>query len=129
MTQEKCVKAYRALGKLMTQNLTLPMAVKVFNMHRDLQKVWDFQLSEEKKIIERHPNVDPATTSVQYDSDDEKTKDERLAELDSFIKELNELGLMEQEVKIEPFSLDTDREDIKIAGADIGNLQGFINFI
>ena len=129
MTQEKCVKAYRALGKLMTQNLTLPMAVKVFNMHRDLQKAWDFQLSEERKIIERHPNVDPATGSVQYKPDDEKTMNERLAELDSFTKEINELGLMEQEIKIEPFSLDTDKEDIKIAGADIGNLQGFINFI
>lgn len=129
MTQEKCVKAYRALDKLMTQNLTLPMAVKVFNMRQDLKKVWEFQLSEERKIIERHPNVDPASGTVEYPLDDEKLMDERVAELDSFVKEIKELGLMEQDIKIEPFVLVTGNEDIKIAGSDIENLQGFVEFI
>lgn len=129
MTQEKCVRAYKALEKLMVQNLTLPMAVKVFNMHRDLQKAWDFQLSEERKIIERHPNVDPVTATVKYEPDDEKTMDERLAELDSFVTELGELGHMEQEIEIHPFSLVADEEIIKIAGTDIRDLQGFVSFI
>lgn len=130
MTQEKCVKAYKALEKLMGQNLTLQAAVKVFNMYDKLQRTWTFQLNEEKKILERHPNVktDTGFGAVNYDPNDKETEKTLLAELDSFTKEIKALGLVEQAIEIEPFDLFTEAEDIKMTGTEIQNLQGFINF-
>lgn len=130
MKQGNGMKAYKALGKLMNETLNLQTAKKVFDMHVKLQKIWDFQLNEERKILERHPNVDPMTASVQYREDDLEMKKARLAELDSFTKELDALSAIEHDdIVVEPIVIYIDAEPpIKMAGNDIKALEGFVTF-
>lgn len=127
MKQSQCVAAYIALSKIMEQDTSLLTARKVFGMVHLLQPCWDFQGQQERKIIERHPDVDPRNSSVTCPTDDKEEADRLLAELDSYTKELEELGQMEQNLKIEPFSIPLS-ENIKIAGKDIKALEGFVTF-
>lgn len=127
MKQSQCVQAYIALSKIMEQDTSLLTARKVFSMVRLLQPCWDFQGQQERKIIERHPDVNPRTSSVTCPTDNKEEADRLLAELDSYTKELEELGQMEQNLKIEPFSIPLS-ENIKIAGKDIKALEGFVTF-
>ena len=127
MKQIQCVQAYMALSKIMEQDTSLLTARKVFGMVHLLQSSWDFQVQQERKIMERHPDVDPRTSSVTCPTDNKEEADRLLAELDSYTKELEELGQMEQNLKIEPFSIPLS-ENIKIAGKDIKALEGFVTF-
>lgn len=127
MKQSQCVQAYIALSKIMEQDTSLLTARKVFSMVHLLQPSWDFQGQQERKIIERHPDVDPRNSSVTCPTDNKEEADRLLAELDSYTKELEELGQMEQNLKIEPFSIPLS-ENIKIAGKDIKALEGFVTF-
>lgn len=126
--QGTVVMAYKALDKIMAQNTTLPVSKKTFDMQRKLQAAWDFQLREEEKIAVRHPNVNPGNASVQIPPNDEETKKERMAELHSFVKEIEELSEMEAEIEIEPFTIYMSVEAIRLPGNDIKALQGFIDF-
>ena len=126
--QGTVVMAYKALDKIMAQNTTLPVSKKTFDMQRKLQPAWDFQIREEEKIAARHPNVNAGTDSVQFPSNDEEIKKERLAELDSFVKEIEELSEMEAEIEIEPFTIYMSAETIRLPGNDIKALQGFVDF-
>ena len=124
----KIIKACHALDKIMNQDLSLSMAKQVFDMREKLQSSWDFQVMQERKIAEKHPHVNPRNASVSYDNGDAEMEKERLAELDSFFKEMNDLAEMEQDLTVEPIILRSSEENIKIAGRDIKALQGFITF-
>lgn len=128
--QKDGMRAYKALGKLMNEALNLHTAKKVFDMHAKLQPIWDFQMNEERKILDRHPNVDPVTASVTYNENDEETKNARIKELSSFDKELDALGAIEHpEIEIERIVIHMNDEPfIKITGNDIKALQGFVEF-
>lgn len=124
----KIIAACHALDKIMNQDLSLPIAKQVFDMREKLQSSWDFQVMQERKIAEKHPHVNPANGSVSYDNGDAEMEKERLAELDSFFKELTDLAEMEQDLSVEPIILRSSEENIKIAGKDIKSLKGFITF-
>jgi hypothetical protein len=126
--QGTIVAAYKALDKIMRQNTTLPVSKKTFDMQRKLQAAWDFQIREEEKIAARHPNVNPDNASVQFPPNDEEIKKERMAELDSYVKDIEELLEMEAEIEIEPFTIYMSVEAIRLPGNDIKALQGFIDF-
>lgn len=126
--QGAVVMAYKALDKIMAQNTTLPVSKKTFDMQRKLQAAWDFQIREEEKIAARHPNVNAASASVQVPPNDEEIKKERMAELDSFVREIEELSEMEADIDIEPFTIYMNAEAIRLSGNDIKALQGFIDF-
>lgn len=128
MKQGKIIQAYKALDGIMAQRVTLPVAKSIFDMQRKMQNAWDFQIQEENKIAERHPNVNPREGSVKYDQSNEEDKKEKLAELDSFIRELTELADMDTALEIEPIVIHISMENIKMSGNDIKALNGFVNF-
>jgi len=128
MKQTEIIKACIALDKIMSQDTSLAVSKKVFDMREKFQKAWNFQIAEEGKIAARHPNVDPAKASIQYSVNNEEEKIARLQELDSYVKEMEELGNLEQEIEVEPFSISASLENIKIAGNDVKALMGLITF-
>ena len=128
MKQGLIIAACHALNKIMNQDLSLAMAKQVFDMRESLQPNWDFQVMQERKIAAKHPHVDLATASVSYDTGNSEMEKERLAELDSFLKEMDDLAEMEQDLSVEPIILRSSEENIKIAGKDIKALKGFITF-
>ena len=127
MKQSKCVQAYKALLKIMNQDTSLPTARKVFELSRKLQPAWEFQLNEERKIFERHPDIDPSNGSVTYETGNKEQEEKMLNELNDFDKEMKELGDMEQTIEAEPFVI-FEEENIKIAGKDIQSLEDLITF-
>lgn len=127
MKQSKCVQAYKAILKIMAQDTSLPTARKVFKLSKKLQDAWEFQINEERKIFERHPDVDPDTGSVSYPTGDKELEKKMLDELNDFDKEMKELGDMDQTVEAEPFTI-SEEENIKIAGKDIQALEDLITF-
>ena len=128
MKQGAIIAACHALDKIMDQDLSLKMAKQVFDMRESLQNSWDFQVMQERKILAKHPNVDPRTFTVSYDAENPELEKERLAELDSFNKEMKDLAEMERDLSVEPIVLRSSEENIKIAGNDIKALRGFITF-
>lgn len=128
LKQGDIIRACKSLDKIMGQDTSLAVSKKTFEMRDKFQSAWNFQVGEENKIAARHPNVDPVKASVKFSSSDEEEKEARLAELDSFVKEMEELGNMEQEIDVEPFSISVSQENIKMAGKDIKALQGLITF-
>lgn len=129
LTQGAIIKACKALDKIMGQDTSLMVSKKTFEMRDKFQPVWNFQIGEEQKIAARHPNVDPAKASVQFPANNAEEKEARLKELDEFIKEMEELANLEQEVEVEPFSISISLENIKMAGKDIKALQGLVSFV
>ena len=128
LKQGDIIRACKALDKIMVQDTSLAVSKKTFEMRDKLQPVWSFQISEENKIAARHPNVDPVKASVQFSANNEEEKKSKLQELDSFIKEMEELGNIENEVDVEPFSISISQENIKMAGKDIMALRGLVSF-
>lgn len=128
LKQGDIIRACKALDKIMVQDTSLAVSKKTFEMRDKFQTAWNFQIGEERKIAARHPNVDPAKASVQFSANNEEDKKSKLEELDKFIKEMDELGNIEQDIDVEPFSISISQEDIKMAGKDIKALQGLISF-
>ena len=128
LTQGDIIRACKALDKIMSQDTSLAVSKKVFEMRNKFQAAWDFQIGEENKIAARHPNVDPAKASVQFPANNAEEKEARLTELNNFVKEMEDLGNLEQEIDVEPFSISVSLENIKMAGKDIKALQGLITF-
>lgn len=128
MRQGQCIQAYKALSKIMAQDTTLTISKKVFDLQRELQPAWDFQINEEQKIAARHPDVDPVSASVKYKTDDKEAEEKALAELAAFEKELKDLADLDRDLVIEPFTIYMNQENIRLSGNDIKALTGFINF-
>lgn len=128
LKQGQIIAAYKALSRIMDQPTSLPVAKKIFDLQKLMQPAWEFQLREEEKIAGKYPDVDPMTASVHYETNDPEDKKAKLAALDSFVRELTELGEMETELSFDPVTIYTEMENIKIAGNDIKALNGFVNF-
>ena len=127
MKQGKIVAACKALDKLLVQDVTLPTARKLFDLRRKFQDAWDFQVQEEQKIANRHPDVDPVRMCVQYPTGNKEAEEKLLAELKSYEDEMTALLEMDFAVTVEPLTIH-DSENIKIAGKDIGALEGIVTF-
>lgn len=128
MIQRDAVKAYNSIKILNHEKLSGQTAKKVFLLFKALQPIYDFQFQEEEKVLTSHPMYDPQMMGVKLpDGPEEKKK--ALAELDKINAELKAIGDLECEVKFEKFDFDLSKENIKLSGEDIGNLEEFINFI
>lgn len=124
--QSEATKAYKALKKLNFQEVSCATAYNIFTMLSDLQPLWDFQIQEERKIIEKHPKLDLVTGTIKMENDSEK--ESAIKEAEEIGKEFEALRDMEQEVNLIPFEIDTTQESLKISADDIKALQGFVTF-
>lgn len=128
MKQGQIIKAYKALDKLMAQDVPLQIAFSVFEMREKLRPSWEFQIVEEEKIQKKYPNVNFETLSVQWTRDDEADKKLKLAELNACEKDFEALTLLDRVLEIEPIQIPMHEVSIKMAGKDIEALKGFIEF-
>lgn len=129
MKQGKIIRAYKALEKLMQQDIPLQIALLVFELHEILRPSWEFQIMQEQKLQEKYKNVDFSTFSVSFKADDEEEKKAKLAELHACEKEIRDLGEMDRDISVEILEIPVSMVSIKMAGSDIEALKGFIEFI
>lgn len=125
--QKDGVKAYNVLQKLNTQETSGRVALRIFKAVNAFQSVWDFQLQEAKKILDRHPDFDPKTSSISIEAKN-GDKDLAIEEIKQVDKEIFDLDNLEVDVEFEPFTILLDEESLKLSGQDIKDLAGFITF-
>lgn len=116
-TQGKIITAMGALNRI-RQRVKGHDALNVFHLKNVLQEHVDFQVEEERKLVEAHGGQVTETGMVVIDDKDERQK---------FGEEYKELLAMEVDVRASPLSLYLDRNpDITLE--DIEQLNGFIDF-
>ena len=129
MKQGKIVQAYKALDKLMQQDIPLPIAIQVFEIREKLRPSWEFQIIEETKLQEKYKDIDFSTFSVSYKTDDEEDQKLKLAELSACEKEIKDLSELDRVIVLETLEIPVSAVSIKMAGKDIESLKGIIEFI
>ena len=128
MKQGKIIQAYKALDKIMAQDVPLQIAFSVFEMREKLRPSWEFQIGEEEKIQKKYPSIDFDTLSVKWKTDDETDKKLKLAELSACEKDFEALSSLDRVLEIEPIQIPVSEVSIKMAGKDIEALHGFVEF-
>lgn len=129
MKQSEAMKAYKSLQFLNQQKLSGQTAKKVFLLWKALQPAWDFQLQEEEKLFNAHPMYDPEINGIKISENDPEEKKKAMEEVKQINKELKDIADLDCEVEFEKFDFDLSKENVKLSGEDIGNLDHFINFI
>jgi hypothetical protein len=131
VTQNEAMRGYLSLMGLNKQKISSgKVAKQLYDLSQKLKGPYDFQIQEEKKILESYPDFDPHLNGIRIDG---KTPEERekidkdLKEIDKQFKEIAELDV---EIDHEPFEFDLDRfNTVEISPEDIGNLEKFIKFV
>ena len=132
MKQKDLLKAYASAKYLNQQRLSdVSAAKKIYQLMTKLQPSLDFQIQEEQKIYDSHPDYSPELNGCRIP---ENATSEEKARLTQEVKEVGEAlkALNETEcdpIDFEKFVFDCEKNKISISGEDIGNLESFIEFI
>lgn len=129
MKQRELVRAYNSLNEINRCRLTDgKLAMQIYKLKSKLQPIFDFQIQEEEKIFNEHPNFDPRLNGVVIGKDG-VNRDEALNEAKIVSEELKKLADIDVDFEFEPFDFDLNAHNVPISGEDIENLNSFINFI
>ena len=129
--QGAIVKAYKSAMDLNKQKISSgKIAKQIYELVNKLKPTYDFQLQEEEKIFEEHPNFDIRIGGIRImNQNDPIEKQQANSEAKEIEKELNDLSNLDVDLDFDIFDIDLEIiPDLKISGEDIGNLEGFINF-
>ena len=120
MTTLEMLNALPGVQKLMDLKLPVKKAFKVYSLAKQINEQKDFFINEEKKLIDAHQGVVLENGRIQFESKDAQ---------ENFAKE-HEL-LMQYEVKdLDVLELSfSDLKDVELTPAEIGMLDGIVNFI
>lgn len=128
--QSEAMKAYQSVNDLNKQKLSSgKLAKQIYDLSSKLKSAFDFQIQEEQKIFDAHPNFDQVVGGIRLEGksyEERKQCAEEAKQIDAELKELSELDF---EIDFEPFDFNLEANNVKISGEDIGNLERFINFI
>ena len=119
MKQEKIIEAYRVLKNMAWESYPLPVAYSLYNLRKSMEPQADFQLEQEKKLIEEF-NGKPGENGLINFGDQENAQ--------KFLEKIKELGDLEVDFIFTPIDIPIS-EDIKITPNDIEKLDGFVNFV
>lgn len=120
MIQEKINKAYGSLMKLNNFKLPVKKAYAVYKMVQDVDKAYQFALSEERKYMDEFHGVPKEDGSITFPTPSDCT---------AFKVKLDELCNVEVDIPIEVVKLgERDLGEQTLSPADIFNLEGFVDF-
>lgn len=127
-TQGTALKAYIAIEELNKQTFSGPIAKKLFNLYKTLKPVYEFQLQEEKKIFSKYPEFDPTINGCPVKDNNPETIERARTVAKSVDSELKDLGAIEIDIDCEPIIIpESEQTNLKISGAFIGYLEGFVD--
>ena len=108
MKQVMYVNAYNTIGRISNQAIPLGTGLKLFNLKRQLQAQYDFQVESENKIFDRFP-----------------PQKEVAAEAQKLLKELEEI---EVNLEIIPITI-SESDGLTLTINDIDALSPFVEFV
>lgn len=118
MKQGKLVSAYKVISDLYQQRLPLPIAYKLYKLKTVLQRAWDFQVDEERKL------VDEFKPTVLEDGRLKFADPDSAQEFDRRVREVLD---MESDIEVTPISLPMIG-DLSITPVDIEALEDIVTF-
>ena len=124
MKQAKIIQAYKVLNNISQQKLPLSVSYKLWTIARMLQPQWEFQKSEEAKVIEKYNPVMNDDGSMSLGSE-ERAK-ECKAEYEKTVAEIAEMDIDLGEFKKVALHLD---DNIDISIVEIEALSEFVDFV
>ena len=119
MTQLEAVKAFKVLMSIGQEKIPVGTAYKLFCKKRALQPVFDFQIEQERVIIDRYNAVADERGNISP-----KNPADRPA-MQSDLKALNQ---MECQIDIEPIEIEVP-EGLKITVNDVEALEPVVKFV
>ena len=116
-TQEKALKAYTAIGKVRNK-VKGKAALALYKLKRELQVNIDYQVEEEKKLVEEYGGIINDRGFIEIQDADKRAE---------FAKAYAELNATECSIDSEPVTVNMDNcPDITLE--EIESLAGFVNF-
>lgn len=106
MTFYRIIKAIPSIQNLVSQPLPLPASYKLYKLSVRINEEMNFCSQKENEIRDMRDEIG----------------DERMKE------ELNELFLTESDLLVDPIEVKLD-PNLKLSATDIGNLDGFVEFV
>ena len=119
MKQNKLVRAYKSLNKLANQELPITIACKVHRLIVSIRPAWEFQVSEEEKILGR------LKPEVLTGGDLQVKSVEEAQEFKTRAKEIGDIDV--DDITIVPIAIPANI-DAALTPNDIEALDGFIEF-
>lgn len=119
MTQLEAVKAFKVLMSIGQEKIPVGTAYKLFCQKRALQPVFDFQIEQERGIIDRYNAVADERGNISPKNPADKPA------MQSDLKELNQ---MECKIDIKPIEIELP-EELHIALNDIEALEPVVKFV
>ncbi len=129
--QNDIIKAYKSAVYLNQQKFSSgKIAKKIYELVTKLKPTYDFQLQEEQKLFDMHPNFDIRNGIMKImNPNDENEIEQAKKEAKEIEKELSDLSDLDVDLDFNLFDIDLEiTPELKISGEDIGNLEKFINF-
>ena len=120
MKQYQINKAYSALSRLANMQLPVRDSRNLYMLSKQLDNAYNFELEQEKKLIEKYHGVFTKDGGVTFANSDDSN---------GFGAELKELNNLEVEVEFDPVVIDCDAMgDQRISPFDVACLDGFVMF-
>lgn len=120
MKQYQINKAYSALGRLANMQMPVRDARNLYMLSKQLDDAYNFELEQERKLIEKYNGVLTGDGGVTFPNNDEAKK---------FGEELAELNNLDVEVDFDPVVIPCDvMDEQRVSPFDIACLDGFVTF-
>lgn len=121
MKQAQIIKAYKTIQSLSDQTLPIKVSYALYKILNVLKEQFDFQVSEEKKIMNDYFDFyDQNTNNFVFDENNKDKSDELI----SRIKELNDIDV---DLHIVPVVINSD-VNIELSMEQIKTLEGIVAF-
>lgn len=120
MKQYQINKAYNALGRLANMQLPVRDARNIYMLSKQLDNAYNFELEQEKKLIDKYHGVFTNDGGVTFASKEDG---------DNFGKALAELNNLDVDVDFDPVVISCEAMgDQRISPFDVACLDGFVVF-
>lgn len=130
MKQSKLIAAYSIIAKLNASGMkdaSMATQLKFYNLQKQLQPAYDFQIKKEKEIFDENPPTKIEDGNAFYEKEDGTPDTEKLQICKEKLEELNELD--NDTIKIEPVHITTEEAKLLKPGNNqniIGILEGIV---
>lgn len=118
MKQGKLVSAYKVISDLYQQRLPLPISYKLYKLKATLQKAWDFQVDEERKLVDEFKPTVLEDGRLQFADPDSAQS------FDSHVRDVLD---MDSDIEVTPVILPVI-DGLSITPSAIENLEGIVTF-
>ena len=130
MKYGELTRAMNAVRKLSAMDMPTRDAYKIFKLNRSMETICAFCQERERGLIDKYGATVESDGTIRFgNGGDDAIQEKCNANMEAFIKEINDFHNTEAEADFSPVTLQLDTlAGQKIAPADIAALEGIVEF-